>query len=215
MTDNLWEKILDSQQHKAPKSLNRRKILTGAVSSAGIVLTDLAPVPALAKTDPVVQFMKRSAKKLLNAAQHGSPKRFLSFISRYTDLSGIALYCLGNYKASLQKKHQRIYFQGTARHITRYFTYQSRKYQIAKADVGESSWEENGAHYVDTKVTLLTGSTYNVRWQIVRRNGRFKIANVRVLGFWLLGFQRKQFVNYIVKKGGKVTALVAVLHARK
>lgn len=125
------------------------------------------------------------------------------------------MYSLGSYQTGLKKKYRKIYFRGMARHITRYFTQQARQYRVVRAEVGKASWREGDAHYIDTKLTLLTGSTYNVRWQIVRRNGRYKIANVRVLGFWLARFQRSQFEGYISKQGGRVNALVAVLHNRK
>lgn len=197
------------------EGLNRRAILAGVAASASVGFTGIAPSPAFARADPVVTFMNRSAKKLLNAARSGSAKAFLRFILRYTDIGGISMYSLGSYQSGLQKKHRKIFFKGTARHITRYFTYQSRKYPILKAEIGEKSWQEGDTHYIDTKITLITGATYNVRWQIVRRKKRFRISNVRVLGFWLAKFQRSQFESYIAKKGGDVEALVAALHYRK
>lgn len=208
--------MLKQQQHDQIKTpLNRRKLLTGMAATASVGLSGVAPTTAYAAKDPIVQFMNRSARKLLKAARRGSPKRFLRFIMRHTDVGGIAMYSLGSYRTGLQKKHQRIYFRGMARHIMRYFTYQSQQYHVVKAEVGEKSWQEGDSHYIDTKLTLLTGSTYNVRWQIVQRRGRYKIANVRVLGFWLARFQRSQFEGFISKKGGRVTALVAALQSRK
>ena len=190
-------------------------MLTGAAATAGIGMSALTPTPASAAKDPIVQFMNNSAQRLLKAARNGSPKGFLRFIMRYTDVSGLAMYSLGSYQSGLQKKYRRMYFRGMARHIMRYFTYQSRQYRVVRAEVGEKSWREGDSYYIDTKLTLLTGSTYNVRWEIVRRKNRYKIANVRVLGFWLARFQRSQFENYIAKQGGRVNALVAVLHNRK
>jgi len=204
-----------AQQRKLQMSINRRKILTGVAASAGIGLSGLTPAPVYASNDSVVRFMNRSADRLLKVARNGSPKGFLRFILRYTDVSGIALYSLGSYRSGLQKKYRKIYFRGMARHISRYFTIQSRQYRVVKAEIGKTSWQEGDAHFIDTKLTLVTGATYNVRWQLVRRKGRLKIANVRVLGFWLARFQRNQFEGFIAKQGGKVNALVAVLHNRK
>lgn len=202
-------------QHSTHKTLNRRKILAGAAAGASLGLTGLGTSPAFARKDPVVTFMNRSAKKLLNAARSGSPKAFLRFILRYTDIGGISMYSLGEYRTRLLKKHQKIYVKGTARHIMRYFTSQSRKYPILKAEIGEKSWQEGDSHFIDTEITLITGASYSVRWQLIQRKNRFKISNVRVLGFWLLGFQRSQFESYISKQGGKVEALVSALHYRK
>lgn len=204
------------------KSFCRRKaiIQSAAIACFGLALLVSAPAfaaknPGAAAKDPIVSFMKIAADKMLDAARDGSPKGFLKFILRYTDVGGIALYSLGSYQSGLLQKHRKIYFRGMARHITRYFTQQSRQYRIARAEIGKKSWKVDEAYYIDTKLTLVTGSSYNVRWQIVRRNNSFKISNVRILGFWLARFQRNQFENYINKQGGRVTALVAVLHNRK
>ncbi len=206
---------MEDDQHNRQIYLSRRKILAGLAGTTAIGFSGPGITSAQAKTDPVVHFMKRASKTLLKAAKKGSSAAFLRFILRNTDVSGIALYSLGTYKSGLQKKHQKIYFRGMARHITRYFTYQSQKYRIVKAEVGKASWQEGGASYVDTKITLNTGSAYTVRWQIVRRKGRYKIANVRVLGFWLARFQRNQFESFIARQDGRVSALVAALYYRK
>lgn len=198
-----------------PTTLNRRKILTGAAASASVGLSGLVSTPAYAKKDTVVSFMHSSTGKLLKAARDSSPKEFLNFIMRYTDVSGIAIYSLGSYQSGLEKKHQNTYIRGMARHITRYFTSQSRKYRILKVEIGEKGWQVDDAYYIDTKLTLVSGATYEVLWQLVRRKGRYKIANVRVLGFWLAQFQRIQFETYISKQGGRVNALVAILQSRK
>ena len=98
--------------------LNRRKVLAGAAASAGVGITGLGATAALAAKAPAVLFMERSAKKLMKAAQHGSPKSFLNFIKRYTDVGGIALYSLGDYKGGLKKKFHSAYFNGRTRAYT-------------------------------------------------------------------------------------------------
>ena len=207
--------VKQNQPENTPKNLSRRKVLAGVAASTGIGLSGLTIAPAHASKDTIVDFMNRSANILLKAALNSSPKAFLNFIMRYTDVGGIAIYSLGSYRAGLEKKYEKTYIRGMARHITRYFTYQSRQYRIIKVDVGKKSWQVEDAYYIETKLTLVNGSTYNVLWQIVRRDGRYKIANVRVLGFWLAKFQRTQFETYISKQGGSVNALVAILKSRK
>jgi len=207
--------VKQNQPEKEHKTLSRRKVLAGVAASTGIGLSGLTMAPAHASKDTIVDFMNRSSNILLKAALNSSPKAFLNFIMRYTDVGGIAIYSLGSYRSDLEKKYERTYIRGMARHITRYFTYQSRKYRVVKVEVGKKSWQVEDAYYIDTKLTLVNGSTYDVLWQIVRRKGRYKIANVRVLGFWLAKFQRIQFETYIAKQGGKVNALVAILQSRK
>ena len=50
---------------------------------------------------------------------------------------------------------------------------------------------------VNTRVTLLTGSTYNVIFQLSRAGNEYRILDVSVLGFSLSYLQRGIFQRYI------------------
>ena len=190
--------------------ITRRRLLAGVTAAVCVGLP--GAMPADAATDPIVRFMTKVKKPLLNAARTASSKQFLSVIKTHADVSGIALYSLGPYRAGLARSHRKQYYRGVARYMSRYFALMSQEFRVNKAELTGKSWRKGDAHYIDSKVFLSNGASYAVRWE-VKRNGKkgYKITNVRVLGFWLAWFQRKIFLDFIRKRGGSVKALVTAL----
>ena len=88
----------------------------------------------------------------------------------------------------------------------------SREYAVGKAEIGQVTRDKDGRVMVNTRVTLLTGSTYNVIFQLSRTGNEYRILDVSVLGFSLSYLQRGIFQRYIAKNGGNVNALVAALN---
>jgi ABC-type transporter MlaC component len=72
--------------------------------------------------------------------------------------------------------------------------------------------DDSGAALVNTKVTLMTGTSYNVVFKVSRDGKGYQIADVNVLGFSLAYMQRGIFQRFIAKNGGDVKALVAALN---
>ena len=95
--------------------------------------------------------------------------------------------------------------------MARYFADQSREYRIAKYEIGDASAEGEDA-VIDTKVYLLTGQTYTVKWRLSSRKGGYKVVDAKVLGFSLVYMQRGIFTSYISKRNGDVAKLVAALN---
>ena len=199
-----------TQRHEHSE-ITRRRLLAGAtaVLCTGLVGT----LPADAATDPVVRFMTKVKKPLLNAARTASSKQFLSVIKTHADVSGIALYSLGPYQAGLARSHRKQYYRGVARYMSRYFALMSQEFRVQKAELRGKSWRKGDSYYIDSQVYLSNGASYAVRWELKKGGKRgYKITNVRVLGFWLAWFQRKIFLDFIRKRGGSVKALVTALN---
>lgn len=190
-------------------SLTRRAAMSGA--AAALLLGAAGADPVDAASDRAVAFMKKIRVPLLHAARTASSKQFFKVIQRHADITGISLYSLGAYKDGLASSHRKRYYRGVARYMSRYFALQSKEYRVTEAEVVNKSWREGDSYYVDTNVVLENGAKYSVRWQLKRTKSRFKIVNVRVLGFWLAYFQRQQFQDFIKRRGGSVNALVAAL----
>ena len=77
--------------------------------------------------------------------------------------------------------------------------------------LGQSEEDAGGAS-VETRVYLKGGETYDVRWQLVRSGGSFKIRDAQVLGFWMTPFLANLFQNYIAENGGSSKALIMALN---
>ncbi len=182
--------------------------LTGVMVSLGSMV--LGPTVAQSKSDPAVRYMKRLSAPLIKAARRSSAPALYRLISRHADLKGIGTYSLGSYSARL--KARRTYYRGVGRFLARYFTHMSKTYKVVKADIGSSSWRDGKAYLVDTMLHLKDGSSYSVRWRLVRSGRSFKINDLSISGFSMTWFQRRLFMNYISKHGSNVKALVKVLN---
>ena len=167
--------------------------------------------PAVAADHPSVGFMRQFGKDMLAAHRIGTVGKFAGVIEAYADVAGISNYSLGQYKPNLRANQRSRYYQGVVTFMSRYFAEQSREYRVAKYEIGEASVDQNKDVIVASKVYLLSGQTYNVRWKLKWTGGKYKVADVKVLGFSLTYLQRGLFTSYISKRKGDVSQLVAAL----
>jgi phospholipid transport system substrate-binding protein len=167
--------------------------------------------PAFAGDHPSIAFMNRFGKDMLAAHRLGTVGKFAGVIEAYADVPGISNYSLGQYKPNLRASQRSKYYQGVVTFMARYFAEQSREYRVAKYEIGEATVDANNDVIVASKIYLLSGQTYNVRWKLTRRNGTYKVADVKVMGFSLTYLQRGLFTSYISKRKGDVSQLVAAL----
>lgn len=185
-----------------PRLLTRRALLAMlAVAAAG---------PAVAAEHPAVDFMKLAAKDLLHANRQGTLASFKRALQRHAAIPDIALYSLGQYKAKLPEDQRSRYYGGVVTFMARYFADQSREYRVAKYELG-SAFPNGDEVQVTSKVFLLSGQTYTVTWQVAKREGKYKIIDVKVLGFSLVYLQRNLFTAFLSKRNGDVTQLVGAL----
>ena len=191
------------------RGISRRAVLAGVALAFGV--TALA-VPALAAEPPSVAAMRKVAKDMLNAHRQGTVASFRRAIQRHADVAAIADYSLGQYRAKLPAGQKERYYSGVATFMARYFADQSREFPIAKYEIGEASAADGKDVEVDTKVFLLSGQNYTVVWKLGWRRGKYKVVDVKVLGFSLVYMQRGIFTSFLSKRNGKVTELVAALN---
>lgn len=194
-------------------NLHRRRLLFTVAGLAAVQAAGPLAAVAQAAVDPkgAVRYMREAADDLMQAQRIGTVSSFQKAILSHADVEGIALYALGPYRDDLQKAQRPAYFKGVSLFMARYFADSSREYQVGKAEIGDVTMDDSGAALVNTKVTLLTGTTYNVVFKVARDGKGYQIADVNVLGFSLAYMQRGIFQRFIAKNGGDVNALVAAL----
>lgn len=165
--------------------------------------------------DPAVAYMQRVAKDLISAAKAGPAdraNRFKAAIQKHGHYRDIAHYALGDYKPKLTSQDRNPYYDGMVRFISRYAAKESEKYAVTHAEIfGPASRSSQGI-YVDSRVHLSDGSTYDVRWLLIPRGSTFMVRDAQVLTFWMTPFLRDLFVKYISENGGQVKALVLALN---
>lgn len=164
-----------------------------------------------ARADAAVKFMNRVKVDLLRAAKSGTPRAFMKPIRKHADVRTISLFSLGSYAKKLPSSRRANYYAGVTQFMARYFSSQSSSYKVVNAKVLKPSRREGSDYFVNTRVYLSSGQSYDVRWRLKRRSSGFKIVDVQVLGFWLTPFQRNLFRSYIQKHDGNINALLVAL----
>jgi phospholipid transport system substrate-binding protein len=165
-----------------------------------------------ARAEAPATFMQRVANELVAAVRSGSQVAIASVIRRHADVASIGTYSLGSYARVLPAAERPSYYAGMVSFIARYGAKEAPKYPVASAVVLSQTEEDKNGVYVDSRVTLTSGDTYDVRWWLVRRGASFKVRDAQVLGFWMSPFLKDLFEKYIGENGGNPRALVVALN---
>ena len=171
----------------------------------------LAAMPVRA-AEPAIEFMKQASRDLIAAAKSGSEQAFSDAVQKYGHVPAIGLYALGNYKLQLQPAERTSYYAGMVRFIARYAAAEAPKYAVSTAEILSPPVREDKSLYVDTRIYLKDGQTYEVRWLLIPQGDSFRIRDAQVMGFWMSPFLKTLFENYVAENGGNPRALVMALN---
>jgi phospholipid transport system substrate-binding protein len=189
---------------------SRFTTVTRLLAVAGLALVSLS-AGAQAGESPA-GYMKRVGNELVAAARSGSASQFAMVLNANADVRSIALGALGSYVHSLPRSERPVYFNGMINFIARYAAKEAPKYPVARFVVTAQSKEDVRGTYVDSRITLSSGDSYDVRWLVVRRDEGYKVRDAQVIGFWMTSFLDNLFQNYISENGGNPRALVVALN---
>ena len=167
---------------------------------------------ASASAESPAGYMKRVGNELLEATRTGSAAQIAMVLNSNADIPSIGLSALGDYARSLPRSDRPIYYNGMINFIARYAAKESPKYPIARFIVTAQSKEDARGTYVDSRITLASGDSYDVCWLVVRRGQTYKVRDAQVIGFWMTSFLDNLFQNYISENGGNPKALVVALN---
>ncbi len=167
-------------------------------------------VPAHAETP--ASYMQRVANELMAASRTGSASSMAAVIRAHADVPSIGLTALGSYKERLPQSDRPAYYNGMINFIARYGAKEAPKYPVGKAVMVGQSQANAATLYVDSRVTLRVGTSYDVRWVINKRGGTFKVRDAEVIGFRMSSFLDTLFQNYIGENRGDPKALVIALN---
>ncbi len=182
----------------------------GAAALAFLVLV-ASTLSAAAQQSPAA-YMQRVANELIAAQRSGSQAEFARVIRSHADVPSIAINALGSYAQSLAKSDRPAYYAGMVNFIARYAATEGPKYPVARAVMTGQTKETASGVYVDSRITLSSGTSYDVRWRIVRRGSAFKVRDAEIIGFEMTSFLNTLFQNYISENGGNPRTLVLALN---
>lgn len=182
------------------------------LAAAALSLIVLANPQAEAQSETPARYMQRVANQLIAAQRSGSEAEFATVLRSHADVPTIAINALGSYAQSLAKSDRPAYYAGMINFIARYAAKEGPKYPVARAVMVGVTKETASGVYVDSRVTLKSGETYDVRWRLVRRGGVYKVREAEIIGFEMTTFLNTLFQNYIAENGGNPRTLVIALN---
>jgi phospholipid transport system substrate-binding protein len=186
-------------------------LLLAAVAVASVVGS---ATKAMAQ-EPAVEFMKRVSKDLIAAARSGSPEAFADAINRYGHVRAIGDYALGTFKPRLTAADREPYYSGMVRFISRYAAGEAVKYQVSHAEIFGPPAHTSKGVFVDSRVHLKDGSSYDVQWRLIPQGGSFRVFDAQLMGmmsFWVAPLLKDLFEKYVGENNGNVQALVVALN---
>lgn len=188
-----------------------RPVRSVQLLAVAFVLALSAGIPG-ARAEAPATYMQRVANELVTASRTSSIQAFAAVIRRHADVPYIGMSSLGSYARTLPAADRPSYFSGMVNFIGKYAATQAPKYPVASAVAMSQTTEDANGVYVDTRITLRSGDTYDVRWWLVRAGASFKVRDAQVAGFWMSPFLKNLFENYIGENGGNPKALVVALN---
>lgn len=182
--------------------------LLGVLLSATVASVLATPVRA----EQPAKYMQRVANELITATRSGSTIAIAKVISNHADLYSIGLSALGSYAPRLKRSERPAYHEGITRFVARYAAKEAPKYQVRSAVMTGQSQGGRNVYYVDSRVGLSNGQSYDVRWVLYKRGSRYRVRDAEVIGLRASSFLDTLFQNYIGENGGNPTALVTALN---
>ncbi len=167
---------------------------------------------ASANAEQPAKFMQRVANELIRATRTGSTAAIAKVITNYADVYSIGLSALGTYATRLPRKDRPAYHRGLTRFVARYAANESPKYPVVRAVMTGQSKGGRNVFYVDSRVVMRNGQSYDVRWVLYKRGAGYKVRDAEVIGLRASSFLDNLFQKYIGENGGNPRALVTALN---
>jgi len=182
-----------------------------AVLTAALVLMSSVSITS-ARAESPAKFMQRVANELISATRSGSSVAIAKVIANYADVYSIGLSALGSYAPRLKRSDRSAYHRGLTQFVARYAAKESPKYPVVRAVMTGASKGGRNVYYVDSRVSMRGGQTYDVRWVLYKRGSRYKVRDAEVIGLRASSFLDTLFQKYIGENGGNPRALVTALN---
>ena len=200
--------VTSHQIIKAPLATRTRARVAVLTMLSGILLAFANPAHAEAPA----AYMQRVQNELIAAQRSGSVSAFSNVLRKHMDVPSIGLTALGPHARTLPKTDRPAYYNGMISFISKYAAKEAPKYPVASAVVTGQSAETAGGASVDTRITLRSGETYDIRWKLARSGQSYKVRDAQVIGFWMTSFLDNLFQTYIAENGNNPRALVIALN---
>jgi phospholipid transport system substrate-binding protein len=164
-----------------------------------------------ARAESPAAYMQRVQNELIAAQRDGSVTAFSDVLRKHMDVPGVGLTALGPHARTLPKSERPSYYNGMISFIAKYAAKTAPQYPVASAVVVGQGAGDAGGTNVDARITLRSGTTYDIRWLVMKSGGSYKVRDAQVVGFWMTTFLDDLFQNYITENGNNPRALILAL----
>ena len=166
-----------------------------------------------ARAESVAAYMQRVQKELVAAQRSNSKAAYAAVLRSHMDVPYVSLSALGaSYARALPKADRPNFYNGVIQFLSDYGTKDGPKYPVASAVVIGVGEETKTGAAVDTRITLRSGETYDVRWYLVRSGQTFKVRDAQVGIFSAVAQLERLFQNWLDENGKNPRSLVVVLN---
>ncbi len=185
------------------------------IRSAGCLIVFVACFAAIsaggARAESPAVYMQRVQNELIVAQKSGGVAQFANVLRQHMDVPGIGLTALGPHARTLPKDERPAYYNGMINFIAKYAAKEGPKYMVKSAVVTGQGPGDAGGTNVDSRITLVSGESYDIRWLVMKSGTGYKVRDAQVVGFWMTSFLDDLFQNYITENGNNPRALVLAL----
>ena len=164
-----------------------------------------------ARAESPAVYMQRVQNELMVAQKSGGVAQFAQVLRSHMDVPSIGLTALGPHARTLPKSERPAYYNGMINFIAKYAAKEAPKYMVKSAVVTGQGPGDHGGTNVDTRITLVSGESYDIRWLVMKSGSTYKVRDAQVVGFWMTAFLDDLFQNYISENGNNPRALVLAL----
>lgn len=164
-----------------------------------------------ARAESPAVYMQRVQNELMVAQRSGGVAQFAQVLRNHMDVPSIGLTALGPHARTLPKSERPAYYNGMINFIAKYAAKEAPKYMVKSAVVTGQGPGDHGGTNVDTRITLVSGESYDIRWLVMKSGSGYKVRDAQVVGFWMTAFLDDLFQNYISENGNNPRALVLAL----
>lgn len=142
----------------------------------------------------------------MGASRKGTAAAFSTAAARYSDLHGVALFALGNYRRDLPKSRETEYVARARTFMGKFMAQYGSKFAGNSISV-TSCMEASGGLIVGTK--LSSGQTLTFRLR--KAGSSYRVQDVSVSSIWLAQTMRGKFTSVLRENNGDIDALMSYL----
>jgi len=122
----------------------------------------------------------------------------------------ISLFVLGPYRRNLKEDQKKEYFKILKNFISEIYSVRLASYPSGKFKILSTS--DSGRSGIIVKTLIEFSDNPNptkIDWRLIKkRNGEFKIFDIRVVGVWMAQEQRSTFTSFLSKNNGNIDNLI-------